>query len=477
MVTILSRTLPLPFPVNIFQSAIRSPLLMLLVMGQLHAAPQVRPPEAFSGGTSTVFNDGKDAYSLPLGNITRSNQRLHVVGNSFFNENWIIAPASAQARDGLGPLFHARSCSSCHNKDGRGAPPEEGETMTGLLLRLSLTGQSPQGAPLPDPTYGTQLAVRALPGALPEAQVSIKWVKSTRKLPDGEVIELRRPEFNPIIWNYGPPAPGLLISPRLAPPVYGGGLLEAIPETTLRALTDPDDKNHDNISGRLNEVWNFELQKNMPGRFGWKANQPSLRQQTADAFLGDIGITTSLNPLESITPSQQATLGTLPNGGTPELSDHIFGRVVLYTQTLAVPARRQLADPIVRQGEKLFTQINCSACHIPELKTGRDHPPAELHDQTIHPYTDLLLHDMGEDLPDHRPDFLASGSEWRTPPLWGIGLNGTVNGNTFYLHDGRARSFAEAILWHSGEALPSRLAFESLPKDQRTALLAFLASL
>ncbi len=444
---------------------------------QASAAPPGHPPEAFSGGTTTVFNDGKDAYSLPLGNVSRETRRQFVVGNSFFNENWIIAPASAQARDGLGPLFHARSCSTCHIKDGRGGPPQEGETMTGLLLRLSLPGQAPHGAPLPDSIYGGQLAVRALPGSQPEADVPIQWVKSIRTLPDGETIELRRPEFGPITWHYGPPAAGLLIGPRLAPPIYGNGLLEAIPEATLRALTDSDDTNHDGISGRLNEVWSLEFQKTVPGRFGWKANQPSLRQQTADAFLGDIGITTSIHPQESLTALQQPTLGILPHGGTPELSDHILDRVVTYTQSLAVPARRQLDDPTVRLGEKLFSQVNCNACHLPELKTGSDHPLKELRDQTIRPYTDLLLHDMGEGLADHRPDFLATGTEWRTPPLWGIGLNGAVNGNTFYLHDGRARSFNEAILWHDGESKASREAFEKLTKEERAALIAFLGSL
>ncbi len=271
----------------------------------LHAAPTDHPPEALSGGDTTVFNDGKDAYSLALGNISRDTRRLFVVGNSFFNENWIIAPASAQARDGLGPLFHARSCSSCHTKDGRGAPPNEGETMTGLLLRLSLPGQDAHGGPRPDPVYGGQLAVRAIPGSKPEAEIPIKWLPVTRTLPDGEAVELRRPEFGPITWNYGPPAEGLLFGPRLAQPVYGGGLLEAIPETTLRSLTDPEDKNGDGISGRLNEVWSLEFQKTMPGRFGWKANQPTLRQQTADAFIGDIGPNSACSPTAA--PRNSAT--------------------------------------------------------------------------------------------------------------------------------------------------------------------------
>ncbi len=441
------------------------------------AAAADHPPEALSAGSATVFNDGKDAYSLALGNISRETRRQFVVGNSFFNENWIIAPASAQARDGLGPLFVARSCSSCHTKDGRGAPPSEGETMTGLLLRLSVPGQDAQGGPLPDPRYGGQLAVRALPGSLPEAEVPVRWVTSVRALPDGETVELRRPAFGPFTWHYGPPAADLLIGPRLAQPVYGVGLLEAVPEAALRSAADPDDRNGDGISGRLNEVWSLEFQKTMPGRFGWKANQPTLRQQTADAFLGDIGITSSLHPSESLTAAQEPLLGQLPNGGSPELSDHLLDRVVTYVQTLAVPARRLLDDPQARLGEKLFAQINCSACHLPEMKTGSEHPIKELRDQTIRPYTDLLIHDMGEPLADHRPDYLASGSEWRTPPLWGIGLNAEVNGNAYFLHDGRARTFVEAILWHDGESKASREAFEKLSQAERAALVAFLQSL
>ncbi len=441
------------------------------------AAPTAHPPEAFSGGTTTVFHEGREAFSLPLANASRDTRRRFVVGNSFFNENWIIAPASAAARDGLGPLFHARSCSACHTKDGRGAPPAQGETMTGLVLRLSVPGATAHGGPLPDPTYGNQLAVRALPGSLPEAEVPLRWISATHTLPNGEIVVLRRPEIGPIRWHHGPPAPGLLVSPRLAPPVFGNGLLEAISEATLRALTDPDDANADGISGRLNEVWSTEFQRTMPGRFGWKANQPTLRQQTADAFLADIGITTSLHPQESLTLPQQRQLGALPHGGTPELSDHLLDRVVTYLQALAAPARRRLDDAMVRAGEKRFAQVNCTACHVPELKTGPDHPLGELRDQTIRPYTDLLLHDMGEALADHRPDFLATGSEWRTPPLWGLGLTEQVNGNRFFMHDGRARTLTESILHHGGEAEASRKAFENLTAAGRAELIAFLESL
>lgn len=442
------------------------------------------PPEAYSGGTSTVFNDGKEAFALPLANIGREAKRAFPTGNSFFNNNWTIAPASASARDGLGPFFNARSCSACHVKDGRGRPPGEGEIMTGLLLRLSVPGKDAQGGPVPDPIYGGQLGVRVIEvptGLKPEADVPIKWVESTRTLPDGEVVKLRRPEFGPITWHYGEPSKALMIGPRLAQPVYGSGLLEAVSEATIRALADPDDANKDGISGRVNTVWDIALGKPGVGRFGWKANQPSLRQQAADAFVNDIGITSTIHPQEALMEPEAKILGALPNGsgpdGSPEVSDFIFSRVVTYLQALAPPARRQLDDAVARKGEKLFAQANCTACHIPEMKTGDTHELKELHNQTIRPYTDLLLHGMGPDLADNRPDYDAAGDEWRTQPLWGIGLNKEVNGNEFFLHDGRARTLQEAILWHGGEAEASRVAFESLSREDRAALLAFLKSL
>lgn len=463
-------------------------LLLACAAGLLQSAvaqeTSRKPPEAYSGGQGTNFTDGKEAFAMTLANRSRETQRAFATGNSIFNDNWITAPSSVAARDGLGPLFNAVSCSSCHVKDGRGAPPEEGEIMVGLLLRLSIPGTDEHGGPHPEPVYGGQLGTKVLnvPADLkPEADVPVKWIASTRTLPDGETISLRHPEFGPIIWHYGPPAADILIGPRLAQPVYGSGLLEAISDSTIRALADPDDANHDGISGRTNEVWDRASGKTALGRFGWKANQPSLRQQTAEAFVNDIGITSSLIPQESVTPAQHPVLGTLPTGsgadGSPELTDLKFDRVVTYLQALGVPARRQLDNPVARQGEKLFTQANCAACHLPEIQTSETAALPELRSQTIRPYTDLLVHDMGPELSDGRPDFLAAGDEWRTQPLWGIGLNKEVNGHAFFLHDGRARTLQEAILWHGGEAQASREAFENMSKAERSALLEFLESL
>jgi len=267
-----------------------------------------------------------------------------------------------------------------------------------------------------------------------------------------------------------------MVSARVAPAVIGMGLLEAIPEETLRALADPDDRDGDGISGRLNTVWDAIAKKPAVGRFGWKASVPGLRQQIAMAALGDIGLTTSLYP-EQNCPVAQADCRKAENGGEPEIEDDFLDRLELYSQTLAVPLRRDVEDPQVMRGEALFAQTGCAACHVMTLKTGAHASRQELSHQTIHPFTDLLLHDMGEGLADGRPDFLASGSEWRTPPLWGLGLVRVTNKHEYLLHDGRARGFAEAILWHGGEAAAAKERFRTLPQDERAALLAFLRSL
>ena len=454
----------------------------LLVLLSLLAAPAAAETlqvgdftitPALGGETSRPGPD-RNAFALPAANLERELVRVFFFGNRLFNTNWIAAPSSTEGFDGLGPLFNRVSCSGCHLRDGRGQPPGEGEEMLSMLVRLSLPGQAADGGPLPHPTYGDQLSDRALPGVVPEGRATVAWEELPGAYADGTPYSLRRPLLSFHDLAYGP-LDGVLTSPRVAPFVIGLGLLEAVPDATLRALADPDDADGDGISGRLNEVWDRGAEATVPGRFGWKANQPSLLQQSAGAALGDIGLTTGLFPAENCRPAQ-ADCAAAVNGGSPELDDAFLAKLILYMRTLAVPLARDFDDPEVQAGAALFAASGCAACHTPTLASGESHLAA-LSGQTFHPFTDLLLHDMGPGLADGRPDFLASGSEWRTAPLWGLGLLEQVNGHQFLLHDGRARGFAEAILWHGGEAEVAKERFRALDVTDRAALVRFLGAL
>lgn len=438
---------------------------------------QETEPKGLSGGATTVFNRARGAFSQPAANLPIEKLRDFTFGNRLFNTKWATAPASVQSFDGLGPLFNRNSCSGCHRKDGRGRPPLKSEAvMKSMLVRLSIPGSDVDGGPKPHPTYGGQLNNQSILGVPAEGRTEVTYEVHEGQFADGETYQLIAPTYRFTDLNYGTLGEEILFSPRVAPAVYGLGLLEAIPEETLLRLADPEDSDGDGISGRLNRVTDHIHNRVAAGRFGWKANQPSLKQQNAGAMLGDIGITTSVFPNENCTPSQ-ASCTNRPNGGQPELRDTFLDKLTFYTQTLAVPARRRVDEPIVKQGERLFEQAGCASCHTPTIRTGEHPDVPQLSNQVIHPYTDLLLHDMGPGLADNRPDFLANGSEWRTPPLWGIGLVKVVNGHTRFLHDGRARGLMEAILWHGGEADTSREAVQQMSASDRTALIAFLESL
>lgn len=428
-----------------------------------------------SGGDTTVFDDSPNAFSLPAPALSASERMLFFVGNSFFNKNWVTAPSSTTARDGLGPLFNARSCSGCHFKDGRGKPSTPDEPSVALLFRLSIEGVDTTGGPAPHPAYGGQVQPLSVPGTSAEvSQVIVTEEVIDGKYADGTSYELVRPLYQFEGWSEGDPG-DVRISPRIASAVFGMGLLEAIPSETILEWADPDDSDNDGISGKANATWDFEKKKLRLGRFGWKANQPSVKQQVLKAFQEDIGITSQLFPQHAHASAQKA-LDALPNGGEPELQPGIEDDIIFYMRTLAVPARRNLDDPTVIAGESLFYQARCHACHKPSTQTGGTDISALVH-QSIQPFTDLLLHDMGPGLADGRPDYDASGNEWRTPPLWGLGLISTVNGHTRLLHDGRARNIAEAILWHGGEGQAAREYFRNLNADERAALIAFLRSL
>ena len=439
--------------------------------------PQPEPDEELSGGEATVFDESVNAFALPASGLTNEEARFFGVGNSFFNQNWVQAPASTMARDGLGPFFNARSCAACHFKDGRGRPPAfDGERSTGFLVRIAIPGQRDDfGSPLGDERYGTQIQDAATLDFEPEATVILEYEEVPGEFADGTPYSLRRPLVSFRDEAYGPVG-DVAISPRVANQMPGMGLLEAVPESDLVALADPDDADGDGISGRVNYVWNVREQRYTAGRFGWKAAQPTVEQQVASAFHGDIGITTSLFSAENCTVAP-AGCNEAPTGGSPEIEDDDLDHVTLYASTLAVPARRDWADPEVLRGKALFEEIGCASCHVPELRTGPSSVADALSNQTIRPYTDLLLHDMGPDLADGLAAFDATGREWRTPPLWGLGLIETVNGHTELLHDGRARDVTEAILWHGGEAEAARDRFRQLSHDERDALVRFLHSL
>lgn len=440
--------------------------------GEDGAAGEVED-RALSGGEGTVFDATRNAYALSLRNLAGDKKPDFFVGNSFFNDNWVTAPASTTTRDGLGPLFNARSCSSCHPRDGRGQPVEEGGAVSvGLLFRLS----APDGTP--EPGYGEQLQPQAISGVPPEARPSVRYEEVRGAFKDGTAYVLTRPVYSFDELAYGPMVAGVLVSPRVAPAVFGLGLLEAIPEEALVARADEDDADGDGISGRANYVEDVEAKVERLGRFGWKANQPSLRQQNAGAFAGDLGITSPLFAGPLCEAGQEACLVSADGGDADgfELDGERLDKVTLYTQALAVPARRGVGEPEVERGEALFHGAGCAGCHVSRWVTGRG-AIEEVSGQVIYPYTDLLLHDMGPELADGRPDGLASGSEWRTPPLWGLGLLGVVNRHTRLLHDGRARSVEEAILWHGGEGEAARERYKAMSAAERAALLTFMGSL
>jgi len=429
------------------------------------------------GETTNTLLLGSNAFTRPADNITEEHDLAFFTGNSFFNQSWVQAPASTDSRDGLGPLFNARSCAACHFKDGRGRPPlEDDEEFLGILLRLSIPGEGEHGAALPDPRYGGQLQPFAIAGVEPEGRPRVVYEELDGRYEDGERYELLVPRYEIEDWAYGQPDEDLRVSPRVAPTVIGLGLLEAIPSERLEELADPDDEDSDGISGRINRVPELESGDLAIGRFGWKAEQPSVLQQAAGAFLGDMGITTSLFPEQNCSEAE-SECADATGGGEPEIADDLLEKLATYSRLLGVPVRHDSEDPEVLRGKKLFIDVGCASCHVGRHETSEDAELVETRSQVIFPYTDLLLHDMGEDLSDDRPSFAAEGNEWRTPPLWGLGRYGDVNGHDRLLHDGRARGVAEAILWHGGEGEAARDAFAALEREERAALIRFVESL
>ncbi|MEW5964079.1 MAG: di-heme oxidoredictase family protein [Pseudomonadota bacterium] len=461
------------------------------------AASGLEPGEELPGGAATTpgTTDHRDAFSRFSNGIGLAGEARFKIGNAIFRKLWVSAPASTKSSDGLGPIYNARGCQNCHLKDGRGRPPRANwpeEPAVSMFLRLSIPPETDaqrsrieerRAKVIPEPTYGGQLQNFAIQGHDAEGQMVVRYEDVPVTLSDGTTIELRKPSYSVTALAYGEMHPKVMLSPRIAPQMIGLGLLEAIPEADIRAGADPDDADKDGISGRASEVWSNEEGRVMLGRFGWKAGNPSVRQQSADAFSGDMGLSTPLFPGTSgDCTERQARCLAAPSGASPaptdpEVGDELLDLVAFYAKNLAVPMRRDPGAAQVLRGKALFAGAGCAACHRPSFTTGTLADQPHLSGQRIWPYTDLLLHDMGEGLADNRPEGVASGREWRTAPLWGIGLTATVSGHTFFLHDGRARSVEEAILWHAGEAQATRDAFAAMSQSEREALVAFVNSL
>jgi len=467
----------------------------LLAAGVLVAGTDPDPLGEKAGGDTTVYATGRNAFSFPAANLEDPERTRFVIGNSFFRRNWVEAPASTKARDGLGPHFIARSCGGCHVQDGRGEPPEIlnrlGETKdptVALLIRLSIPGQDAHGGPRHEPVYGDQFNNAAIQGVKPEGRVTLRYDTVEGRFADGTPYALLQPRYGFADLGYGPMHPQVMVSPRIAPQVIGVGLLEAIDEADILDNAATQAAAPGPVKGQVNRVWDAPSGRMMLGRFGWKANVATLAHQTGAAFQGDMGITSRHFPSEACTPAQKDCLAA-PSGrsaarlGDPgvEIDDKTFDDVVFYQATVAPPARRNAGDPQVLRGQALFAQAQCATCHRPSYVTKEGPFPRltskALSGQRIWPYTDLLLHDMGDRLADGRPDFQASGRQWRTPPLWGTGLIKDVNGHTRLLHDGRARGVLEAVLWHGGEAEDARQNVLNMPRADREALVKFVESL
>jgi CxxC motif-containing protein (DUF1111 family) len=466
----------------------RTTLIALLVTAMLASAcapskeqrrllPDL-PLTANLGGDTSRPLATSEAFTFVAANASDATRASFAEGNAVFIQDWSPVGAGLVDADGLGPVFNQPSCPACHQNNGRGrAPSGPEEAIQSMLVRVSVPGQrTERGAHESVPGYGDQLQDRAVVDVPGEAGIKVHWQESAGAFADGVGYALRQPRLEIIKLGYGPIPGDTMFSARVANPLIGLGLLELISVQTLSQLADPKDSNNDGISGRMNIVIDLRDGEPAVGRFGWKANTANLVSQNAAAARDDMGITNTVLAAEVCQPEQQACNRAATHAGV-EMSADKMNLLTIYTRWLAVPRQRGPNRPEVGSGFEVFKELGCGGCHIPTLVTGDDPGTPELSGQVIHPFTDLLLHDMGEGLADGRPDFLANGREWRTPPLWGIGLTGKVSGHTEFLHDGRARSLQEAILWHGGEAQNSRELFRQSDDQQRALLLVFLNSL
>lgn len=422
------------------------------------------------GGKNSINNVSSKAFSQFITTHNRDITEKFFQGRLFFKSAWVAAPASTKARDGLGPLYSSNSCIGCHPKNGAGNILKKGALHKSLVLRLSNASLKndellKKNGFIPDAVYGAQVSSHANANILAEAKPKVSFKYSTFTYPDGKKVTLRIPSFSLDNLNYGTLDKNTKISPRLALALIGLGEIEKIPENEILKHQDIKDRDSDGISGKANYVYDILSNTTKLGRFTWKASAPSVLQQSAAAFSNDMGISSELFSQENCTKAQSECLKKASKEFDINLKR--LSNVAFYLQNIKIPAQREANKHI--EGAKLFTQLGCVKCHVSTFKT--------IEGNTIHPFSDFLLHDMGSELDDARGEFLATSSEWRTPPLWGIGLYKKVNSLSAYLHDGRASTLEEAILWHGGEAKSSREAFVHLKQRQREQLLSFLNSI
>lgn len=423
------------------------------------------PEKAWLGGLTTLpyqySNEPTHRFKQMAGNIAPVSAQPFMLGRRLHHTDFGSGmhsekgnPVFEEHRGKLGPQFVAASCIACHANNGRALPPEIGKSMLQTVIKV---GADAKGGP--HPKFGGALQPQSVDGK-PEAGASIASLQITEgSYADGTPFTLRKP-----VYAFTGETPSHF-SVRLTPQLVGLGLLEAIDEADVLALAEANRKRDDGVRGRP-QIVTDENGKPRLGRFGYKAAQPTVRHQIAGAFNSDMGVTTSLfHKLDDGTD------------GKAELSDFDLANLTRYISTLGVSARRDLEDADALHGEQLFAKANCTACHTPSFTTSKHHPFAELRAQNIQPFTDLLLHDMGAGLADNLGEHNATGSEWRTPPLWSIGLTASVSGGEAYLHDGRARTLEEAILWHGGEGEHAKETFRTMPAADRAALVKFLKSL
>jgi len=463
--------------------------------------------EHLSGGEASIEKVGADAFSENSNNMVLGDRKLTFnIGDDFFNNPWIEGSASTSSRDGLGGLFNNNACQDCHIRDGRGhAPVDENDTdFDSMLFRTATINLSSEDEDLilqslkgnvPDQYFGGQLQQHGISGVSPEVNLSVSYQNKVVSFTDGSSVTLRDPTW--AITSYDPNRSfegDIVFSARVAPPMIGLGLLALISEVDILIKEDINDNDADGISGKANYVWSVDNQSVSLGRFGWKAGQPSILEQSAAAFVNDMGLTNRLHQEETCTEEQSECLAAPDGDGDSvndydyEVSDTVFDAIAFYSSHLAVPERRDAYSEQVLTGKALFRHAGCQGCHTESYTTIIDQDQPELSEQTIFPYTDMLLHDMGEDLADFTAEntpasanmlyeFLATATEWRTPPLWGLGLTKTVDPEATFLHDGRATTIMEAILWHGGEAESAKTTVLSFNQEERDALLAFLNDL